>query len=129
MDRQTTLAFVIIGLIFIIWLYFNTPEPVKQTPQKQDTSVVQKENKITPPVVNTETAPVQMEVSDSIKYGKFFSHTKEPERIITFENDKFLLEFSTSGGDLRKAYLKNFNNWYSIKDTSSNIYKNKGSAY
>ena len=127
MDKQTTFAFVIIGLIFIIWLYFNTPEPVKTTPQKQDTSVIQKENKITPPVVNPETAPapVQTEVSDSIKYGKFFSRSKEAERIITIENDKFLLEFSTRGGDLRKAFLKQFNNWYSIKDTSSDIYKTK----
>jgi YidC/Oxa1 family membrane protein insertase len=125
MDKQTTIAFVIIGLIFIIWLYFNTPEPVKQTPQKQDTSVVQKENKITPPVENTETAPVQVEAPDSIKYGKFFSRTKESERIITIENDNFLLEFSTKGGDLRKAFLKKFNNWYSIKDTSSDIYKTK----
>ena len=125
MDRQTTVAFVIIGLIFIIWLYFNTPEPVKQTQQKQDTSVVQKENKITPPAVNSETVPVQKELPDSIRYGKFFSLTKQPERIITVENEKFLLEFSTRGGNLRKAFLKKFNNWYSIKDTSSDIYKTK----
>jgi YidC/Oxa1 family membrane protein insertase len=125
MDKKTTLAFVIIGLIFIIWLYFNTPEPVKQIPQKQDTGAVQKENKITPPVVNSETTPVQVELPDSIKFGKFFSQTKEPERIITIENDKFLLEFSTRGGNLRKAFLKQFNNWYSIKDTSSDIYKTK----
>jgi len=125
MDRQTTLAFVIIGLIFIIWLYFNTPEPVKQTPQKQDSSVVQKENKPVVPIANTETQPAQIETPDSIKYGKFFSRTREQERIITVENDKFLLEFSTKGGDLRKAYLKKFNNWYSIKDTSTDIYNTK----
>ena len=125
MDKQTTLAFVIIGLIFIVWLYFNTPEPVKQTPQKQDTSVVQKENKTAPPVINTETLPVQKEAPDSIRFGKFFSGTIVPERIITVENDNFLLEFSTKGGNLRKAFLKKFNNWYSIKDTSSDIYKTK----
>ncbi len=125
MDRQTTIAFVIIGLIFIIWLYFNTPEPVKQTPQKQDTSTVQKETKITPPITNTEPVPVQTELSDSVKFGKFFSNTRKPEKIITIENDNFLIEFSTKGGDLRKAYLKKFNNWYSIKDTSSDIYKTK----
>ena len=38
MEKQTTLAFVLIGAILMVWLYLNTPNtpPVKQ--KKQETT-------------------------------------------------------------------------------------------
>ena len=123
MDRQTTLAFILIGAVFVLWLYLSTPAPVKQIPIKQDSSVVNRGKKVEPPV--TDSVKTSNEPSDSLKFGKYFTFQSKQERIITIENDNLLLEFSTKGGNLRKAYLKKFNNWYSIKDTSSNIYKTK----
>jgi YidC/Oxa1 family membrane protein insertase len=126
MDRQTTLAFILIGAVFVLWLYLSTPEPIKQTPIKQDSSIVNKGNLKVPPVaVAEDSSKNPVGIPDSLKYGKYFSIQYKPERIITIENDNLLLEFSTKGGNLRKAYLKKFNNWYSIKDTSSDIYKTK----
>ena len=126
MDRQTTLAFILIGAVFVLWLYLSTPEPIKQTPLKQDSSLVNKGNKVVPPVTEvTDSINNPNEQSDSLRFGKYFTIQSKQERIITIENDDLLLEFSTRGGNLRKAYLKKFNNWYSIKDTSSNIYKTK----
>src|SRR5665647_1862868 len=126
MDRQTTFAFILIGAVFVLWLYLSSPEPVKQTPVKQDSSLVNKGNKAAPPVIEVEDSVNNPnEQADSLKFGKYFSIQPKQERIITIENDNLLLEFSTKGGNLRKAYLKKFNNWYSIKDTSSNIYKTK----
>ena len=126
MDRQTTLAFILIGAVFVLWLYLSTPEPIKQTPLKQDSSLVNKGNKVVPPVTEvTDSINNPNEQSDSLRFGKYFTIQSKQERIITIENDDLLLEFSTKGGNLRKAYLKKFNNWYSIKDTSSDIYKTK----
>jgi YidC/Oxa1 family membrane protein insertase len=126
MDRQTTLAFILIGAVFVLWLYLSTPEPIKQAPMKQDSSIVNKGNLTVPPVTGAEDSIKNPnEGSDSLKYGKYFSLQSKQERIITIENDNLLLEFSTKGGNLRKAFLKKFNNWYSIKDTSSDIYKTK----
>lgn len=126
MDRQTTLAFILIGAVFVLWLYLSTPEPIKQTPLKQDSSLVNKGNKIVSPVTEvTDSINNPNEQSDSLRFGKYFTIQSKQERIITIENDDLLLEFSTKGGNLRKAYLKKFNNWYSIKDTSSDIYKTK----
>jgi YidC/Oxa1 family membrane protein insertase len=126
MDRQTTIAFILIGAIFVIWLYLSTPEPVKQTPLKQDSSLVKRENRIVPPAVEeTDVNNKTSEQSDSLKFGKYFTIEPKPEKIITIESDDLLLEFSTKGGNLRKAYLKKFNNWYSINDSSSDIYKTK----
>jgi YidC/Oxa1 family membrane protein insertase len=126
MDKQTTIAFILIGAVFVLWLYLSTPEPVKQTPTKQDTSLVKKEIKNEAPVIEvTDSVNNPAGQSDSLKYGKYFTAQPQPERLITVENDNLLLEFSTKGGNLRKAYLKKFNNWYSIKDSSSNVYKTK----
>jgi YidC/Oxa1 family membrane protein insertase len=126
MDRQTTLAFILIGAVFVLWLYLSTPEPIKQTPLKQDSSFVNKGNKVVSPVTEvTDSINNPNEQSDSLRFGKYFTIQSKQERIITIENDDLLLEFSTRGGNLRKAYLKKFNNWYSIKDTSSDIYKTK----
>jgi len=36
MDKQTTLAFVMIGIILVAWLYFNAPEPQPQQPKTSD---------------------------------------------------------------------------------------------
>ena len=126
MDRQTTLAFILIGAVFVLWLYLSTPEPVKQTTVKQDSSIVNKGNLVIPPVAEAvDSIKNPIEKPDSLKFGKYFSIQSKQERIITIENDNLLLEFSTKGGNLRKAYLKKFNNWYSIKDTSTDIYKTK----
>jgi YidC/Oxa1 family membrane protein insertase len=126
MDRQTTLAFILIGAVFVLWLYLSTPEPVKQLPAKQDSSLVNKRDKVAPPITEVkDTVKIPKASSDSLKFGKYFTVQSKQERTITIENDNLLVEFSTKGGNLRKAYLKKFNNWYSIKDTSSNIYKTK----
>src|ERR1035437_6771898 len=126
MDRQTTLAFILIGAVFVLWLYLSTSEPIKQTPLKQDSSLVNKGNKVVPPVTEViDSVNNPNEPSDSLRFGKYFTIESKQERIITIENDNLLLEFSTKGGNLRKAYLKKFNNWYSIKDASLDIYKTK----
>ena len=126
MDRQTILAFILIGAVFVLWLYLSTPEPIKQVPVKQDSSLVNKGNKVAPLVTEVaDSVNNPNEQTDSLKFGKYFPIQSKQERIITIENDNLLLEFSTKGGNLRKAYLKKFNNWYSIKDTSSDIYKTK----
>lgn len=126
MDRQTTIAFILIGAVFVLWLYLSTPEPTKQVPLKQDSTIVNKENKVIRPVVEVpDSISNPKEQPDSLKSGKYFTIPSKQERIITIENEDLLLEFSTKGGNLRKAYLKKFNNWYSINDTSSDIYKTK----
>ena len=35
MDKQTVIAFVLIGALLILWMYLNAPEPQKQQLQKR----------------------------------------------------------------------------------------------
>ena len=44
MDKNTTIAFILIGTILVVWLYINSPEPpVNPQTTKQDKSLVNKD--------------------------------------------------------------------------------------
>ncbi len=122
MDRNTTIAFILITGIIILWLFLNTPTPEKQpvkpksTTELKDTSVVEKK----------EPRQVPEVVQDSVKLGRYFSSVSKKEEIITIETDLAVIELSSKGGNIRKYYLKEFNNWYSAdKKDEGSIYKSK----
>ena len=130
MDKQTTIAFVLIGGILVLWLYFSTPKQPEQINGKTDTTSVAYDsnntrqaagNKITEsPKPAAETVSTK---SDSSSFGKYFSAPKGNEQIITVENDLVRLELSSRGGDIKKYFLKDYNNWYSKKgDADKDFY-------
>ena len=40
MDKQSTIAFILIGVILVFWLYLNSPQPTVNQPQKADSTNV-----------------------------------------------------------------------------------------
>ena len=132
MDKNTTIAFVLIGVILVVWLYINAPEPKPTTAGKgRDTALVLKDlakyksmkaskkiekQKLTP----TKKASVKKNDISDEQAGEFVS-TNKPEKIITIENDKVLLEMTSKGARIKKFYLKKYKTWYhnDIKDTSN----------
>lgn len=133
MDRNTTIAFILIGAILVLWFYLNTPSPEEVQKSKAadttavhlDTSKVKQEKKeIAADTVSTKKKQSQTVENDSLKYGKYFTASSEKENIITIENEYFLMELSTKGANIRKYYLKKFNNWYSANSGDErNFYK------
>jgi YidC/Oxa1 family membrane protein insertase len=122
MDKQTTLAFILIGAILIIWLYTNSPEPVEQPPVREDTTIVQKDTQ--PPVQRD--IIVEEEKAEPEDHGKYFAAPEGEGDIITVENDLVLFELSTQGANFRKFFLKEFNNWYSVDaEEDAHIYDTK----
>lgn len=118
MDRQTTIAFILIGAILMVWLYLSAPAPVPQQSDKKDTTniVTQKDSvvelKTTPPAGTTATDTQSV------------FRTSATEKIITVENDLVKLQISTRGAKIVRYFLKEFNNWYSIgEDAAQNIEK------
>lgn len=114
MDRQTILAFVLIGVILVVWLYLTAPEPDKQPPVQQDSTIV----KDTLRLKDTTETPVRIEPEETVKadtneYGRYFTSSGKSKEIIVVENELVRIEFSTKGGNLNKVFLKEFNNWYS----------------
>jgi len=133
MDKQTTLAFVLIGVVLVVWLYMTAPEPVVEDLKQPDPTTILKDTIKTPePKLRVET-PVELKTPELEQ-----KLTDEvPEEITTIENDVFIVELSNHGGNIRKVYLKKFRNWYSINDDEEDYYKNsvqlinhsKGNAY
>lgn len=116
MDKQTTLAFVLIGIILMVWLYMTTPtQPPHEPIKDQDTTLTEKP-------VTTEKSDVEVkktQPTDSLLFGKFFEKTTFTEDIITIENEVAIIEMTNKGGKINKFFLKSFNNWY-VNDLPEN---------
>jgi YidC/Oxa1 family membrane protein insertase len=108
MDRQSTIGFVLIFVVLVVWMWLNSPaqrpKPVDQTVKSTQVKDTVKVNppKPTEPKEKQETNP----------YGKYFSdRAKGTEKIIYIETDFYSAEVSTKGGVLKKWELKKFKTW------------------
>ncbi|MCZ7602938.1 MAG: membrane protein insertase YidC [Melioribacteraceae bacterium] len=114
MDKQTTAAFVLIGIILVVWLYFNAPEPQPQTATTPDTtSIINKQQSES--VLSDES---EQEVNNEILTPEVII----PEQVITIDNNLFKAELTSSGGRIRKFYLKNYATWYHRDIPDDNFY-------
>lgn len=131
MDKKTVIAFVLIGAIFMVWLYLNTPDQSKMPKKaaKKDTTLV-KDSVMAAKKTDSSAVKKQEEekklsekpAGDSLDYGKAFTAPVKPEETILVETDMAIFEFSTKGGNIRKAYLKKFKTFYA--DQSDNFRHN-----
>jgi YidC/Oxa1 family membrane protein insertase len=116
MDKQTTLAFVLIGIVLVAWLYLTAPDPTDVKPKQTDSTTVV----IADTVKSSEPeTPLTEEITtkDVIPPGgKYFNADDVKEEITTIENDVFIIELSSKGGNIHKVFLKKYKNWYSINN-------------
>jgi len=133
MDKNTTIAFILIGTILVFWLYLNSPEPPVNPPAtKSNRSLVNKDssktNKEKKPIIKKKKS-FNKEIVKSKKvtsYGKYFKYFDKKGENVTIENDLVKMVFSTKGGNIVRYYLKKFNNWYSVgAKEEENIEKTK----
>jgi YidC/Oxa1 family membrane protein insertase len=124
MDKQTTLAFILIGAILILWLYLSTPEPPKQINKGQDSTLVSKENKIKEDLKKkdetTDTTPSTSDDTSSV--GKVFKAKSGTGKIITVENELIKLELNSIGARIKRVFLKKYKTWYA--NESKDFYYN-----
>lgn len=126
MDKNTTIAFILIGAILVVWLFMNSPEQTEQTNPTVDTTSVQKKEDVQAKIAEEEkklTSPIPE--GDAVKnLGMFSNQETDSSRIITIETDLAIYEMSTKGGNFHKVFLKKFNNWYSAGiDPNGNYYQ------
>ena len=123
MDKQTTLAFVLIGAVLVVWLFLSAPEPTEQQGSDKDSIGLVRDTSVTP----EETAPITNIPEERIETAELenvLTDTSDTGNIITIENDVAIIELSTRGGNIHKVFLKKFNNWYSRGENGENYYKN-----
>ncbi|MBS1492169.1 MAG: membrane protein insertase YidC [Bacteroidetes bacterium] len=125
MDRRSIIGFVLIGVVLMFWLYWNTSKTPPPPPKKQDSVKVEtKQNTDTSKAPNNIVSSTQSK-NDSItsSLGNIFSKNSSTgssdsastkpavEKIITVENKKVEIEFTNYGGTLRKFTIKDFKTW------------------
>jgi YidC/Oxa1 family membrane protein insertase len=126
MDKQTTLAFVLIGIVLVAWLYLTAPDPTDVKPKQTDstTVVIADTVKLSEPKI-----PLTEEIKTEdiiLPGGKLFNADDVKEEITTIENDVLIIELSNKGGNIHKVFLKKYKNWYSINDNGDDdLYKTR----
>ncbi len=116
MDKQTTLAFVLIGIILMIWLYITAPDPSQVQTQSpaEDTLKVEKLEK---PLLTEEVPAEQTKKIESL----VSNNENKISKTIVVETNRARYELTTRGGNFNKVFLKKYKNWYSSKSNKEKI--------
>ena len=95
MDKQTTLAFVFIGIILVVWMYFNAPEPQKMPPANTaDSTLVQNDSNITKDTTESPAPVVEETQRDSSEDSGLYADEEKEEEVVTIDNDVAKLELT-----------------------------------
>jgi YidC/Oxa1 family membrane protein insertase len=108
MDRNSTLGFVLIFMLLMVWMYMNSPKP---TPiQDQAKQEVVKKDTLRP--VEAKPQEQKSTKKSSNPFGEYFAARANGEdQVITIETDLYTAEISSKGGLITKWELKKFKTW------------------
>jgi YidC/Oxa1 family membrane protein insertase len=111
MDKQTTLGFILIGLVLIVWMWVQTPSPQHVPPTVLDsTSVAAKPTQEPRHREVQPTGSATVFAHDSL--GKYFTPLSSgEEKVMVIKTDLYAAEISTKGGLIRKWTLTNYKTW------------------
>ena len=116
MDKQTTLGFILIAIVLMVWMWWSSPRPSQQLQNGKQVYKLRKDSSLAAkPEVEKKQAEVKTEArqfSPKDSLGKFFSNAAVGnEQIITIETDLYTAVVSTKGAVLRSFELKNYKTW------------------
>lgn len=108
MDKQTTLGFVLIGIVLIVWMWLNAPPPIQHVPGVDSVSVAKKQHQDS---LGERPSPPPSGVNqDSL--GRYFSALQTgEEKILVIKTDLYTAELTTRGGLVKKWELKKYQTW------------------
>jgi len=113
MDKQTTIGFVLIGLVLIIWMWVQAPPPPHARPVQSDslhtaTPAPKDTVRVERPAVSHDTTA--RNAQDLL--GSYFSvRATGEEKVIVVATDLYTAEITTKGGLLRKWELTAYKTW------------------
>lgn len=118
MDRQTTIAFVLIGIVLMVWLYITAPSPTDIQQQKNTTDTTSVDTQLPEkPEKQKEDISEKPPVDSTVL--KVIPANSGKESFVIVETDLARYEFSTKGGNFKKVFLKKFKNWYSSNNNGN----------
>ena len=103
-DINTLIGFFLIGLIFIGWLYLNPPPPPAVVTQEENSevNVVNESPKQDLSEVLSESNTKESQDSNL----SFENSLSEKNELVRIDTEKFIIEFSTLGGQISSLELK-----------------------
>jgi YidC/Oxa1 family membrane protein insertase len=113
MDKQSTLGFVLIALVLMVWMWYSAPKPQPARQDAQSQHAVQHDT-ASKPAAAVQQAVQPSETAQAVQDGQskyFVQASSGTEQIITVETDKYIAELSTHGGVIKKWTLKHYNTW------------------
>ncbi|HUI10898.1 MAG TPA: membrane protein insertase YidC [Bacteroidota bacterium] len=113
MDRNTTIGFVLIGLVLIVWMWMQAPPPPGARPPLPDSlRAVQVPPRDTVRPAPRPVVPDTAERTPAEIYGTYFApRAAGEEKVIVVATDLYTAEITTKGGLLRKWELTAFKTW------------------
>ncbi|TAK58166.1 MAG: membrane protein insertase YidC [Bacteroidetes bacterium] len=110
MDRNTVIAFILIGLILMVWMYITAPTPKPQQPPAQDSTVVQTPQDSVKETTPEVTAGAKLTAEDTL--GTYFAPLASGENVMFFIKTEFYrAKVSSKGGSLQAWELAQFKTW------------------
>jgi YidC/Oxa1 family membrane protein insertase len=108
MDKQSTMGFVLIGVILIAWMWLQSPPAPKPGQMPDSTHAAAQPVKPVPAPV---AAPVSRDTTP-VSLGTFFAgRDKGEEKFVIITTDLYTAEVTTRGGLLRKWELHGYKTW------------------
>lgn len=129
MDRQATIGFVLIALLFVGWMIYTSMQtpPPSEAATATDTTVVasnrppnssaeskaKTQESAAPGAIPASTEPDSARFDAArLRFGQFFAGSARGEdNRLTIETSKYTAVFSTRGGGIKRWTLKNFSTW------------------
>ena len=107
MDRNSTIGFVLIFMLLMVWMYMNSPKPTPVQDQAQHSVV--KKGSLKPVVVKPQE---QKGKTTPNLFGEYFaSRANGTDQAITIETDLYIAEISSKGGLITRWELKKYKTW------------------
>lgn len=117
MDKNTITGFILLALTFIVFGWYNQPSAEQLAEAARQDSIAQVEKKKAE-AENAAKAIKQKQIEEQAMQDStaaFFSALRGQNQNIVLKNEKLELTFSTKGGTVTKAVIKNFKD-YNGKD-------------
>ena len=116
MDKQTTIGFVLIGLVLIVWMWIQSPLPAQHpTPLPGSADTLVAHAAPPPEAARKEMQAAQLDTSAHTpeeRFGSFFaSRATGAEKIIEIRTDLYVTQITTKGGLIKTWELQKFKTW------------------
>ncbi|MDI6767454.1 MAG: membrane protein insertase YidC [Bacteroidota bacterium] len=114
MDKNVIIGFVLIGLVLMVWMWLNAPQP-NALQNLQDTLSTQYQRNTIETIKEKKdqdylTRKIQTGSQDTL--GKYFSHLKKGEKkIIVIETKNYRAEIATNGAAIKSWILNKYLTW------------------